>query len=923
VNNRKVSILILMLSLAGMMARAQLPSVSISLDSIPFSGFVSEVEESVPVRILYDREWVDSLFVTLEVSNQPLEAVMQKVIEGTDLSFIIRKGAVILSKGYTIKTDYDSDVKEAYASYERFLQSDRPDYKPLEREIEDDASLNPEFMLHRIGNPALQNRGDEAVVSGYITHAENAEPLIGAVVYLEEQNRGAATNAYGFYSIKLPKGQRTLEFRFVGMKTTRRNLRLFSDGILNVEMKEDVVSLKEVTVSTEGQQNVRGLTLGMERISMKQIKDIPMAFGEVDIIRSMVLLPGVQTVGEGASGFNVRGGSTDQNLILLDRAPIMNTSHFVGFFSAINADIMKDATLYKSSIPARYGGRISSVFDLSTREGNKKEISGSGGISPVMGRFMIEGPLGDDNASFLLGARSTYSNWVLGMLRDEKLKRSNVFFMDLNGKLTYDLDDKNSIYASGYYSRDRFDYFSETGYFYSNAAATITWKNVLSSRLFSLYSLVYSRYQYETKDIFNPVSSSVLGYSIGQTKADVEYTWFPSYNLKLRFGANSIWYNMAPGYLEPYGSESLVRAENLELERGLESGAFISAEYDLTPDFTVSGGLRLSSLMVLGPNSVNTYQDPDDRNLEGITGIVDYGTGELIKTYFNPEPRISMRYSIDAETSLKLGYTRMAQYLHMLSNTTAISPTDTWKLSDRYLLPQTGDQIGGGFYRNFMGNSLETSVELYYRWLNNIIDYKGGASLTMNEHLETDVLNGTGKAYGAEVMVKRTRGKLTGWLSYSYSRIFHRIDSPNPEDDVNEGDFFPANYDKPNNLSLVMNYTLSRRVRFSSTVDYSDGRPITVPLASFQYMGGERLQYSNRNGYRLPDYFRWDLSMTLEGNLKVNKLAHSSFTLAFINLTGRKNAYSVFFRTEDGVVNAYRLSVFGQLIPTLTYNFRF
>jgi len=922
-NTGKTAILIFILAFTGILAKAQEPLISLSLDSIPFSGFVHEVQEQSQLRIFYDRDWTDSLFITMEASNRSLQEVMETALEGTDLSFIIRDRSVIISRAYSIKTNFNQDVREAYASYERFLQSDRIDYQPLERETEDEASINPEFMLHRIGNPALQNRGDEAVVSGYITHAENAEPLIGAVVYLEEQNMGAATNAYGFFSIKVPKGSRTLEFRFVGMRTTRRNIRLFSDGILNVEMEEDVVSLREVTVSTEGQQNVRGLTLGMERISIKQIKDIPMAFGEVDIIRSMVLLPGVQTVGEGASGFNVRGGSTDQNLILLDRAPIMNTSHFVGFFSAINADIMKDATLYKSSIPARYGGRISSVFDLGTRDGNKKEISGSGGISPVMGRFMIEGPLANQKASFLVGARSTYSNWVLSMLKDEKLKRSKVFFMDVNAKLTYDLDDKNSIYASGYHSRDKFDYFSETGYAYNNTAATITWKNVLSSRLFSLYSLVYSNYQYETKDILNPISSSVLGYSIGQTKADVEYTWFPSHNLKVGWGANTIWYNMLPGYVDPYGTESVVNAESLERERGLESGIFLSADYDVNPNFTVSGGMRFSSLMIFGPNAVFTYQDPDDRNLATITGTTEYGSGDLIKTYFNPEPRISLRYSFNGQSSVKLGYTRMAQYLHMLSNTTAISPTDTWKLSDRYLRPQTGDQIGGGFYRNFMGNSLETSVELYYRWLNDIIDYKGGAELTMNEHLETDVLNGIGKAYGAELMVKRTRGKLTGWLSYSYSRIFHKIDSPNPEEDVNDGMFFPANYDKPNNLSLVMNYTVSRRVRFSSTVDYSTGRPITVPLASFYYMGGERLQYSSRNGYRLPDYFRWDLSMTVEGNLKVNKLAHSSFTFAFINVTGRKNAYSVFYRTEDGIVNAYRLSVFGQLVPTITYNFRF
>jgi hypothetical protein len=648
-----------------------------------------------------------------------------------------------------------------------------------------------------------------------------------------------------------------------------------------------------------------------------------MAFGEVDIIRSIVLLPGVQTVGEGAAGFHVRGGSAGQNLILMDRAPIMNTSHFIGFFSALNANVIQNATLYKSSIPAQYGGRISSVLDIQTREGNKKKISGSGGISPIMARLMIEGPMATNKSSFLLGVRSSYSNWVLRLLDDQKLKNSSVFFSDVNARLTFDLNQKNSLYASGYYSHDHFDYFNETEYNYRNAAATLTWKNVLSSRLFSLYSLVYSNYRYQTIDKANALSASSLEFAIGQYKADVEYTWYPTHNNRVRFGINGLWYQVDQGTLRPYGDGSIVQHRQLERERALESAAFISSEYDISGKITVSGGIRLSSLMVFGPRTLYEYTDPRNRVLENIWDTVAYAPGELIKAFFYPEPRISVRVSLDETTSFKVGYTRMTQYLHMLSNTTAISPTDTWKLSDRYLLPQLGDQYGAGFYRNFLRNTLETSLELYFRDLNNILDYTGGATLVMNEHLETDVLNGSGMAYGAELMVKKIRGKFTGWFSYGYARIFHKITSENPEKQVNEGNYFPANYDKPNNLSLVGKYRLSRRISFSSTLDYSDGRPITVPLASFPYLGGERLQYSERNGYRIPYYFRWDLSATFEGNLKARKLAHSSLTLGLYNLTGRKNVYSVFFRTEDGLVKGYQLSVFSRPIPTITYNFKF
>jgi len=905
------------------MTRAQVPVISIRCDSIPFTEFLGELEQSTQLKYYYDPEWTDGVIVSLDVRDWVVNDVLEEVLSGTDLSFILMDDRVIFSKNYTIKTDYDRDVRNAHASYEDSLRSDRVEYKPLVRETVEASTVNPEFQLHRIGNPARMSLGDEAVISGYITDTDNGEPLMGAVVYLEAQNIGAATNAYGFYSMSLPKGQFTLEYSFVGMKTTRRKIQLFSDGILNLEMEEEIVSLREVTVSTEGRENVRSLTLGMEKISIKQLKHIPMALGEVDIIRSLTLLPGVQSAGEGTTGINVRGGSTDQNLILLDRAPIMNPSHFVGFFSSINADLLKDATLYKSSIPAQYGGRISSVFEMQTREGNKKEIKGGGGISPVMGKLMLEGPISGDRSSFLVGARSSYSNWILKYLPDEKLNRSNVFFMDLNGKLTFDLNEKNSLYASGYYSRDHFEYYTETDYSYNNAAATLTWKNILSNKLFSLYSLVYSGYRYETINLLDSISASEMDYSIAQYKADAEYTWYASYNHKVRFGMNAIYYNMNPGSLQPFGQKSTVRPIELETENALETALFYSSDYDINSRITISAGIRFSTYLAFGPQTQYQYEDPEDRTLKNITDTLYYGRGDVITSSFNPEPRLSVRFSFDNRTSLKLGYTRMVQYLHMLSNTAAIAPTDTWKLSDPYLQPQVGDQIGAGFYRNFFRNSVETSMELYYRKLYNILDYIGGAELVMNEHIETDVLNGDGKAWGAELMVKKTKGKLTGWISYSYSRIFHRIDSKNPEKRVNEGNYYPASYDKPNNLSLVGNYRLSRRISISSTVDYSDGRPVTFPLASFQYLGSERLQYSGRNDYRIPYYFRWDISINFEGNLKVKKLAHSSFTLGLYNVTGRRNAYSVFFRTEAGIVKGYKLSVFGEPIPTLTYNFRF
>jgi len=920
---RKVAIWMIIMVPAWTHAISQERLINFKCDTIPFSAFVNQLQQAGQVVIYYHPPWTDSLFVSIDQKEGSVGEILEEALAGSDLTFIQQKNRFILSKDYTIKTDFDKDVKDAYASYKEFHQGEQVEYRPLVRETEEEATINPEYQLHRIGNPARFQEGDEAVISGYIRDKNSGESLIGAVVFLEELNIGAAANAYGFYSIQVPGGQITLEYSCMGMKSTRRNVQLYSEGTLNVEMEEEVLSLKEVTISANGQQNLRSVSLGMEKISIKQLKEIPMALGEVDVIRSVTLLPGVQTVGEGTTGFNVRGGSADQNLIQLDRAPIMNPSHFMGFFSSVNADLLKDATLYKSSIPARYGGRISSVFDLQTRDGSKKKIGGSGGISPVMGKLLIEGPMVEDKSTFLLGARSSYSNWILKQLEDVTLQQSSAWFMDVNGKFTFDLNEKNSLYASGYYSRDHFDYYSETAYKYSNAAATVTWKNVLNNKLFSLYSLVYSSYRYRTSNTHDTLAATTMDYKLDQYKADIEYTWYPVSDWKVNFGLNSTWYNLNPGSLEPYGSRSLVIAKDLEKEHGLESALFFSGDYDINSRITVSGGLRASSLLRFGPGTQYLYTDPEERSTESISGTRSYDAGQLSFSDFHLEPRVSARIAINNKTSIKLGYTRMAQYLQMLSNTTAISPTDIWMLSNSYLLPQVADQLGAGFFRNFMGNSLETSLEVYYRKLDNIVDYKGGAELVMNDHIETDVLSGTGKAYGAELLLKRTKGKLTGWVSYTYSRIFHKIVSDNPEYEVNEGNYFPANYDKPNNLSFVGNYRVSRRLSFSTTIDYSDGRPVTYPLASYEYMGGERLQYSNRNSYRIPYYFRWDLSINIEGNLKVNKLAHSSITLGLYNVTGRNNAYSVFYRTEEGEIKGYLFSVFGSPIPTITYNFKF
>ncbi|RLD31284.1 MAG: TonB-dependent receptor, partial [Bacteroidetes bacterium] len=732
---------------------------------------------------------------------------------------------------------------------------------------------------------------------------------------------GATSNADGFYSLVLPKGQHIVEYRTIGMRTTRRNLILYSNGGFNVEMYEKVNQLEEVTVTASKENNVQNLRMGTEKISIKMLKMIPMGLGEVDVVKSALLLPGVQSVGEAAAGYNVRGGSTDQNLMLLNNAPIINPSHFFGFFSAFNSDIIGDVTLYKSGVPAKYGGRISSVMDIQLKEGSKEKFKVSGGISPVTGRLMVEGPV-KEKATYILSARTTYSNWILKQLENKQLQNSTASFYDIQGMTNIEIDKNNKISLSGYYSKDKFNYYKQSAFEYSNLAATLQWDHTFKPNLFASFSVIMSNYDYSIDGVQDSTAMSSMYYRLGQNIGRADFTYFPIERHKVNFGLNATWYQLTPGELLPLNDSSTVIPRRLEDDRALESSLYLSDEFEISPVVTLSGGLRLNMYASFGPNSEFRYGDDIPFSTESILDTVYYSNGQIKAFYPNLEFRLSSRFLLGAGFSFKAGIQRMYQYIHMVSNTTAISPTDIWKLSDKYIKPQRSDQLSLGIYRNFKKNMIETSIETYYKKLDNIIDYKGGAQLLMNEHLETDIINGTGRAYGVEFMVKKTSGSITGWVSYTYSRILHKIDGEFDEEKVNDGNYFPANYDKPHDLKLVVNSKLSRRFNITTNFVYNTGRPITYPVGFYNFANVNRVFYSQRNEFRIPDYLRLDLAATFNGNLKKNKLNHSSFTLAVYNVLGRRNPYSIYFKVEDGEVNGYKMSIFGKPIITLTYNFR-
>lgn len=680
-----------------------------------------------------------------------------------------------------------------------------------------------------------------------------------------------------------------------------------------------VKTLESVTISAA--VNVKSTTMGVQSIDIKTIKQVPVLFGEADVLRVVMATPGVKTVGEASTGLNVRGGSTDQNLILFNEATIYNPAHFFGMFSSFNPDLVKEVNLYKSSIPPRYGGRLSSVLDIEGREGNKKNLTGSAGIGLLTGRLTLEGPIVKDKTSFLVGARTTYADWLLKLLPEE-YENSTAGFYDVNLNLSHTIDKKNELFVTGYLSKDRFTLNNDTTFGYENKSVSIKWKHSFR-KMTGTITGGYDDYIYNTSAKNNPVNAFRLSFNVNQKYLRAHFNYYLNNQHTVDFGVNSIYYSIKPGSLKPYNGESLVETDIISREQALESAIYVNDKYDISNDLSVEGGLRFSLYNYLGPKNINTYTPGLPKTEETMTGSRAYDSWKFIKTYGGPEYRISMRYIFADQYSVKAGFNTQRQYIHMLSNTAVMAPTDVWKLSDPNVRPQQGNQYSLGIYKNLVKSTVEISFEVYYKTIKDYLDYKSGARLIMNHHIETDVVNTKGEAYGAEFMIKKLSGKLNGWLSYTYSRIKLRQDDPNAGELINMGEPYPANYDKPHDVSFIGNYRINKRLSFSLNATYSTGRPITLPTGIYYYSGSYRTLYGPRNGHRIPDYFRTDFSVNIDGNHKRRQLLHNSWTFGVYNVTGRKNPYSVYYTSERGTINGYKLSIFGSAIPFITYNIRF
>ncbi len=752
----------------------------------------------------------------------------------------------------------------------------------------------------------------EFTVSGYVKDAGTGEVLIGASVYNAKNKLGSRTNKYGFYSLTLPAGEHILKISYVGYTTSEINIELIQNEKVVVELKQVSVNTEEIIVTgTKTDENVKSTVMGVSRITPSEVKTIPVIFGEQDILKTIQLLPGINSTGEGSSGFFVRGGSPDQNLILLDEATVYNPSHLMGFFSVFNSDAIKDVKIIKGSAPAQYGGRLSSLLDITMNDGNNKSYHASGGIGIISSRITVEGPIIEDKSSFIISGRRTYADIFLGLSTMESLKKSALYFYDFNLKTNYKVGENDRLYLSGYLGRDVVAINDQFGFDWGNTTLTLRWNHIFGDKLFLNSSLIYSNYDYvvniENGQTLIDIKSSIRDFNL---KEDFQY--FINSDNTLNFGLNVVNHSFVPGKLTSITDTSSSITNNVTDKYAVEMAFYLSHELNFSDLVKLNYGLRYSGFSLLGPGTFYSFDEDGD-----VINSQTYDDNELIKYYGGFEPRLAVNYLVDDDKSVKISYSRNMQYLHLLSNTTSTTPLDIWQPSTNNVKPGIANQVSLGYYQNFSDNDYEASVEVYYKYLQNQIDYKNGADLLSNPHVEAELVYGTGQAYGLEFFLKKNVGKFTGWISFSLAK------SERTFDDIDNGNPFAAKYDRLYDISLVGSYQLNEKWNFSATWVYNTGNAVTYPSGKYMVDGNIVNFYAERNGYRMPDYHRLELSATYYFEKKGSYSSNLNFSL--YNAYGQKNAYSIKFQKSESdpekteAVMTYLFTFF----PSITYNFNF
>jgi hypothetical protein len=865
----------------------------------PLNEFLDILRLKYDLRVFFRPEWTDTISINREFNNTPLYQALHNIFQETDLTF-------------------------------EFMQHDGIIIFPATRGNQVQKFEEAQFLV--IGDPLNSGRYKSASLKGKVVDGKTGEPLPGAVVYQNQDQKGTSTNREGYFEIVLPTGDHQIQLSFMGFQEAHWKIRLIEDGYETFELFEESHVIGEVTVMGK-EAGVARTQMGMVQMSPAEIKKLPALMGEVDVLKSMSRMPGVQVVGELSSGFNVRGGNTDQNLILVSGSPVFNTSHLFGFLSVINPDIVQDVRLYKGGLPARFGERVSSVMQVSLKDGNEEQLRYYGGIGLINSRLTVDGPLtGNRKLTVVAGGRSSYTNWILHQVPELDLARSVTSFYDVSGKLTWKFNPQNRVSLTAYVSDDEFSTSAQSVTRYGNILGSLLVNHQLVADMNGELELSHSEYAYRLTDYAdrNPLNSYHLDNHLSYSSAGYALRWHfhPRHNLGA--GIKGIKYTVSPGRVSPVEQETSIEFNMLNPENATEWAGFIDDEITLSPKFTVSAGIRYSRFENRGPALVYIYDENKPVISENVIDSIRFGKNEVSKSYGGPELRIAARYDLKPSTLVKVNYQRVRQYMFQLSNNAVISPAETWKPAGYHLKPLISDQFAAGIENKSWLKDIELTAELYFKTLQNLVEYRNGAQLIMNEYIETSLLPSDGYSYGIELGFKKDIGRLTGYAGYVYSRTMQKTTSGFEDDNFRSGGYYPSLYDKPHDLSLVGTYNISRRWRVTGNFVFISGRPVTLPELKYEFNGETLIWYSERNKYRMPPYHRMDIAVTFDENLRVKRMWKGSWTLSVYNLYGRENPYSIYYRkSEQGFRHSasryslYKLSVIGVPVPSLTYNFRF
>ena len=893
--------------------------VDSTYSGLGWTAFVGQIERAHPIRFFYRAGDVRGFQAPRLSPGMPLMAFLQAGLPDCHIT-ADEAGHIFISKEFTILTQLSKDIYPEVVPANNNSNTDaRP---PGNKEL---ATTTSQYMgkVIVIGDARTGAGKSEVTLSGEVNSLAGEGALPGATILIEELGTGVATDEKGTYELPLKKGAYTLVVSHLNHVAQEFKLNLLSDGEYDFSLEGKTTLLKGVTVTSDKFDRVQSTKMGFERLTTRGIEEIPLVLGEKDILKVASLLAGVQSVGEGTAGFNVRGSPADQNLFYIDKVPIYNTSHLLGFFSAFNSDAISEFSISKSNIPAKFGGRLASIFDITALEGDKKDYKVRGGISPITGNLLFEGPVQKEKSSIMFAVRSTYSNWILKRIQNADFNRTRVNFADGIVKFSQQLSPKSRVQAFGYYSFDDINFAGTTNFDNSNLGGSLSWNHFFNEKINMNLAVINSRTQLGVEEREIPFEAYRQSSALLHQEARMDWTWRINSRHELAFGANTILYHNDRGAFLPAGESSAIEPVEFDLEKGLETGIYLSEEWQPTDRVTLAGGLRYNHYNYLGPQEVVQYLDGQPASEATITDTLQFQQGDNIVTHRNIDYRIALKYAILPNLSVKASYNTLHQYLFLLSNTIALAPTDRWKLIDYHIDPMSGQQASFGVYGSIADKRYDWSTELYTKQINQLVEYRDGANLLVNEFPERDILQGDLDAWGVELTFKKPRGRLNGWVNYTYSRSRVLVRGEDDASSINLGRRYPSNFDRPHVANVVVNYKFIRRFSLSANMVYQSGRPITYPTNTYTQGGLQLINFSERNRYRIPDYFRVDLSAKFEGNLKKEKLLHGAWVFSVYNLLGRDNVYNEYFRYNNNNLAGYRLSIFANPIVSISYQFKF